>query len=277
MVDLDDGINAGIQLLVRDAPEPVEWDVVTRRQRLRRRRRTTLIGATAIAAVLLLIAGVARVSRDDTTVVAGRVGGDASLPPCGSWIAVRTLFDSSANARSDPASTVGGVTAEQAAYLVKLGDVPDRVAKELGGTATDLAARVVVRPNTNLGTIQITARGDDPAEVRQLVDTFAEALLASVQDIQQREVSRQAEVLNSAVDQLQLELAGIVGDDRTAVASRERLSGAVADKKLQLQELDQLAAQGSNIYSFGDAQSFQAGQGQVAVLQGVPSVVNTDC
>ena len=88
---------------------------------------------------------------------------------------------------------------------------------------------------------------------------------------------RQRDVLNSAITQLELEVAGVVGDDRSAVASRERLSSDITDKKVQLQELDQLAAQGSNIYSFGNAQSFQAGQGQLAVLVGVPSVVNTDC
>jgi hypothetical protein len=268
MVDLDDDIHAGIQLLVTDAPEPVEWDVVTRRQRLRRRRRTTLIGATAIGVVLLLIAGVAHVSRDDTTVVAGPVGGDLSIPPCGAWIAVHTLFDSSANARSDPGSTVGAVTAEQAAFLVKSGDVPDRVAQELDGDASDLTARVVARPNTDLGTIEITAWGEDPAEAQRLSDAFAEALLASVQDIQQREIDRQRDVLNAAITQLELELAGVVGDDRTAVTSRERLSAEIADKEVQLQQLTLLVAHGTNIYSFGNAQAFQVTGSQIDTLFG---------
>ena len=188
MVDLDDDIHAGIHLLVSDVPEPVEWDVVTRRQRLRRRRRTTLIGATAIAVVLLLIVGVARVSRDDSTVVTN----DGTALPCGAWVAIHTLFDSSANSRANPAQTVGAVTAEQAAFLVKSGDVPDRVANELGESATDLTAKVVARPNTQLGTIEITAWGDDPSEAQRLADTFAEALLASVRDIQQREVAATA-------------------------------------------------------------------------------------
>lgn len=184
----------------------------------------------------------------------------------GAWIAVHTLFDSSANTKANTAKTVGAVTAEQAAFLVKSGDVPDRVSKEIGGNANDLADKVVARPNANLGTIEITAQAASPGEARKLSDAFAESLLSSVQDIQQREVDRQRDVLNSAITQLELEVAGMTGDDRNTASTRDKLTTDISQKKVQLQELDQQAAQGSNLYSFGSSEAFQVTPAQLATL-----------
>jgi Mrp family chromosome partitioning ATPase/capsular polysaccharide biosynthesis protein len=184
----------------------------------------------------------------------------------GAWIAVHTLFDSSANTKGNTAKTVGAVTAEQAAFLVKSGDVPDRVSKEIGGNANDLADKVVARPNANLGTIEITAQAASPGEARKLADAFAESLLSSVQDIQQREVDRQRDVLNSAITQLELEVSGMTGDDRNTASTRDKLTTDISQKKVQLQELDQQAAQGSNIYSFGSSEAFQVTPSQLATL-----------
>ncbi len=142
------------------------------------RRRWRII---AILALLGAVAGAVLVPKPSSN---PQTGG-------GAWIAVHTLFDSAANNKANSAKIVGAVTAEQAAFLVKSGDVPDRVAKEIGGNANDLADKVVARPNSNLGTIEITAQGPSPGEARKLSDSFADGLLASVQDIQQREVDRQ--------------------------------------------------------------------------------------
>lgn len=182
------------------------------------------------------------------------------------WIAVHTLFDSSANQKGGQSSTLATVTAEQAAFLVKSGDVPDRVAKQIGGNAADLASKVVAKPNANLGTIEVTAKGTSPGEARKVSDAFAEALLASVSDIQQREVDRQRDVLNSAINQLELDLVGVVGDGRSENQTRERLTNDISDKRVTLQELDQQAAQGSNIYSFGSSEAFQVTPDQLATL-----------
>ncbi len=274
MVDLDGDIHAGIELLVRDAPRPTDWDAVQRRHRLRRRRRTVLIGAVSVGVVLALIAAVARVSSDGASVVAG----PAADVPCGGWVAVHTLFDSSANTKTPARSALPvGVTAEQAAFLVKSGDVPDRVAKELGGGAAELSSRVVVRTNPNLGTIQITAWGESASEARHLTDTFAESLLASVQDIQQRELDRQRDVLNYTITQLEIELAGVTVDDPGPATSRDRLNADIAHTKTQLQELDQAAAQGSNIYSFGSSEAFQPSQDQLANLFDSPPTAEQKC
>jgi hypothetical protein len=209
----------------------------------------------ACAVVLFgAIAAIARAGDDDTTVVAGPTG---DTIPCGAWIAVRTLFDSSANNQTGPDQALATVTAEQAAFLVKSGDVPDRVARAAGGNPADLASRVVAKPNSNLGTIEITAWAETPQEARRLSDAFAQALLNSMQDIQQREIDRQRGMLDSEIAQLQLELVNVVGDDRAAVALRDRLTSEIGKKQVTLQELDQQAALESNVYSFSSSEAFQ--------------------
>ena len=128
------------------------------------RRRWRII---AILALLGAVAGAVLVPKPSSN---PETGG-------GAWIAVHTLFDSSANSKNNAsAKTVGAVTAEQAAFLVKSGDVPDRVAKELGGNANDLSDKVVARPNSNLGTIEITAQAQSPGEARKTADAFAEVV-----------------------------------------------------------------------------------------------------
>jgi capsular polysaccharide biosynthesis protein len=112
----------------------------------------------------------------------------------GAWIAVHTLFDSSVNDRS-PSGTFATVTADQAAFLVKSGDVPDRVAQSIGGSPADLASNVIARPNADLGTIEVTAKAPSPGEARKLSDAFAESLLESVRDTQIREIDRNRDVL----------------------------------------------------------------------------------
>jgi Mrp family chromosome partitioning ATPase/capsular polysaccharide biosynthesis protein len=210
----------------------------------------------AVLAVLGAVAGALLVPKPKPE--GATAGGTA-------WIAVHTLFDSSVNNRSRD-SGFATVTAEQAAFLVKSGDVPDRAAKEIGGNPADLAADVVARPNSNLGTIEVTARGPSPGEARKLSDVFAESLLSSVQDIQQREIDRNRDVLNAAISQLELELVAVLGEDRPAATARERINGDISQKRQQLQELDQRAAQGANIYSFGSSEAFQVTPNQLDTL-----------
>lgn len=213
------------------------------------RRRWPVI---AVLAVLGAVAGAVLVP-DQTR--------DSSGTGSTTWIAVHTLFDSSSNLRASDRRGIATVTAEQAAYLVKSGDVPDRASQAIGGNASDLASKVVARSNANLGTIEITAQAPSPGEARKLSDAFAEALLDSVREIQQRETTRNRDILTSAISQLEAELA-IMGDER----GRERIVADIAEKRLALQELDQRAQQGPNIYSFGSSEAFQVTPDQLNQL-----------
>jgi hypothetical protein len=265
--DHRDEIRSGVQSLVDASPPAPGWDRVLQAGRRRRSRRIVAIGTVVVLAAL---AGVALVSAEvgsDELIVAGPEDGRGEPLGCGPhWIAVHTLFDSSANSRTPTVDVVAAVTAEQAAFLVKSGDVPDRVAAAIGGDAAELVERVVVRFNANLGTIEITARGEDPGAARRLADAFADALLASVSDILQRAIDRDRDVWTAQIAQFERDLAGVVGDDRASDAARERLQGAIEELQVQLRELDQRAAQGTNIYSFGSSEPFQVTGTQLDTL-----------
>lgn len=255
MIDIDESIHRGLEQLMANAPDAPAWTAVERCARKRRHRRTAVVAVGCVVALAVAFTAITRLDDHDTVVVSGP---SLTTIPCGAWYATHTLFDSTMNSNGPAASPpIGAVTAEQAAFLVKSGDVSDRVADELGGTPTDLASRVTVEANANLGTVRITAAGDSPEEAQRLADAYAGAALASVQDIQLREIDRQRDVLSSMITQLELELAGVTGNERDRAAARERLATDISGKKVQLQELDQQAAQGSNIYSFGSAQPFK--------------------
>lgn len=258
----DDDIRSGVRRLVDGAPDAPDWKRVKQTQLRRRRGRNLRWGALGVVAALLGVVLVGRQATDDQTVVAGP-GEDAASIPCGVWIAVHTLFDSAVNTPDRNARL--SITAEQAAFLAKFGDVPDRVAEAIGGDPADLAARVVAKSNPNLGTIEITVWADNPGEARQLADSFAEALLASVSDIQRREGDRERSVLETAI--AQLELGTVTGDELSDIAR----------KRLQLQELEQRLAAGSNIYSLGSSEAFQVASSQLTMLfSGVPPATRVD-
>jgi Mrp family chromosome partitioning ATPase/capsular polysaccharide biosynthesis protein len=187
-------------------------------------------------------------------------------PNAATWIAVHTLFDSSVNMRQTSATGTATVNAEQAAFLAKSGDVPDRVAEQIGGSAGDLASNIVAKANPNLGTVEVTAKGPSPGEARKLSDAFAEAVLASVSDIQQRENDRERSVLNANLQSLQTQLAATTGDNPQANSTREKLQADIGKRQLQLQELDERTQAGSNIYSMGSSEAFQVTPGQLDTL-----------
>ena len=187
-------------------------------------------------------------------------------PSAATWIAVHTLFDSSVNIRTSSPTSGSTVNAEQAAFLATSGDVPDRVAEQLGGNAAELASNVVAKANANLGTVEVTAKGASPGNARELSDAFAEQVLASVGDIQQRENDRQRNVLEAALEQLRGQLAVTTGDTPAANSQREKLQSDIGKRTVQLQELDQQTQAGSNIYSMGSSEAFQVTPGQLDTL-----------
>ena len=244
----DDDLRTGVQVLMNDAPSPPEWERVRGAQARLRRRHNLRWGALGVLAVLLGVVLIGRQANvDDTTVVAGPPD-DASQQGCGPYsVAVHTLFDSAIGGRNPGPSTV---TAEQVAFLAKSGDVPDRVARELGGHPADLAERMVAKANSNLGTVEITARANTPGEARKLADSFAEGVLASVSDIHQRETDRARSVLQARIEQLEV----VTGDPR------------MTDLQTQLLELDQRALAGPTIYSMGSSEAFQVSKSQLDEL-----------
>jgi hypothetical protein len=245
--ELDHEIRLGVQDLMDGAPPPPGWGQVDEARVRRLRRKHVGRGVVGLVAVLAVVGLVGRATSDDATVVAGPGQSD---DPCGTyWVAVHTLFDSSVSGR---ASYAMALNVEQAAFLAESGDVPDRVAAAIGGDAADLAARVEASPNPGLGTVEITAWAHDPREVEELADAFAEGVLTSVVDIQQRENDRERSVLEAKVAQVQSMIASATGEDERRVLLED-----LQKQQIRLEELEQRAAAGSNLYSMGSSEAFQ--------------------
>src|SRR5262249_34183974 len=74
---------------------------------------------------------------------------------------------------------------DQIAVLVTTGDVPKRVASELGGDATEWTAHIFTVTNGTTNTLDIVCAEKDADESVKCADTFADELVASLKDREQ--------------------------------------------------------------------------------------------
>jgi hypothetical protein len=259
---LDEELSSAVKTLVDSAPSAPSWPDVSRAIVGRKRRRSAAIGGGAVVAGLLGVGLVSRQLQTDGEVVVATT--EQAPAPCSAWIAVHTLFDASSN--SVPGQPVEQViNAEQAAFLVNSGDVPDRVASRTGREAADLSGHVVAKTNRSLGTIEITAWAEDPYEARALADLFAEELLQSAAEIQERQIARERDRLEVEIEQLESDIRAI-DEGRSDPSTRDGYEAAIAERQQQLSDLAQAAAAGSNLYSFGSAEAFQVTATQLDTL-----------
>jgi hypothetical protein len=261
--DFEGELRPGVKLLIDSAPSAPSWSTVNLVRSRRKRRRAAALGGGAVMAGLI---GAGLVSRqvDNSEVVVATTHPDPQSP-CVTWIAVHTLFDASTNPPDPVQAPDQVVTAEQAVFLATSGDVPDRVAARTGHDASDLVRHIAARANPDLGTIEITAWGDGPFEARELADHFAEGLLESVADILDDEIGREKLRLQSEIQQLEADLAGLE-DNRPGPGTRGRLQSEITQRQQQVNALDQRAAAGSNIYSFGSSEAFQVTADQLSSI-----------
>jgi len=248
----DDDLRTGVQVLMNDAPSPPEWERVRGAQARLRRRRQLGAGVLAVVAALLLVGLVGRAATKDATVVAGP--SESGVHACGPyWVAVHTLVD--------PGPFLMDSNVDQAAFLVRSGDVADHVAREVGGDAAELAQRVIAVPEHSIGLLALRAMADEPAEARSLADSFAEAVLAAVDDIHRRENDRGRSVLEAHIAQLQSVIAAATGDEER---TRELLVD-LQTRQIQLEELAEAAAR-PKLYSQGSSEAFQVTRSQLDEL-----------
>ena len=111
-------------------------------------------------------------------------------------------------------SSSAGVSPNQVVLLATTGEVPERVAQEIGfsGNPASLASRISVSFDQSSGALRFSTSLDTPEEAEQIADTFADVTNAYL-------VERQDRVYNQRVQ-----------------ASRDRLAGFEA-------ELDEITAQ----------------------------------
>ncbi len=125
------------------------------------------------------------------------------------------------------------------------GEVPDRAAKALGfdQPVDDLIAEITATPNPELGTVEIVATADTPAEAVLRVNTFADELLAFIQERDQARVAQAREEGSTQVTQLRDQIDAL--DRQIAAAGGPEAPAAEAS----VQERDGLVSQISLVNS----------------------------
>jgi Mrp family chromosome partitioning ATPase len=95
---------------------------------------------------------------------------------------------------------------DQMAVLLTTGDVPKRVADELGGDPKELVTHIMVTSNGTLATLDITAVDRDPEQAVRLADTFAEQLTASIQNVEQTRINQTRDDTIQRLDSVQAQI-----------------------------------------------------------------------
>jgi len=154
----------------------------------------------AVAAVIGAIIGVG------STVVEKQTGGAQSSGRY--YKAAHTLFlDTTVN--SDSTYRPVFTNLDQMAVLATTGDVPQRVADELGGDAKELATHIYVTTNGTLSTIELSAADRSPQVAVQLADSFAKALTDSIQEKEQKRLDDIRDTTLKRLNDLQAQIAAL--------------------------------------------------------------------
>jgi len=114
------------------------------------------------------------------TVLGGLVGFGTTLlesdePDTTYYLAVHVLSTESASGNGNQG---GGVNLQRSAFLATSGEVPERVAAEVGTSTDELTRAVGVSVRPELGFLEIAAVSDDPNEAINLADVTATELVS---------------------------------------------------------------------------------------------------
>ena len=119
--------------------------------------------------------------------------------------AEHTLIREQASGDEDAAS--GADTATGVGLYASKGEVPQRVAEKLGytGPIDELLSSITVTPDPEVNTVEIAATADSPDEAVLIVNTFAEEVLAFIDEgaaAQQAAATEEADGLRQRVAEL---------------------------------------------------------------------------
>jgi capsular exopolysaccharide synthesis family protein len=138
-----------------------------------------------------------------------------------------------AQASSDEDSVAGADNASVVSLWASKGEVPARVAEILNydGPIDELISSVTVTADPEVNTVEITATADTPDEAVVIVNTFAEQLLAFIEEgseEQQAENSADADLLRSRIAELAPVITAGGADAITAQAEVDSLTAQIA-------------------------------------------------
>jgi capsular exopolysaccharide synthesis family protein len=136
--------------------------------------------------------------------------------------ATHTLMREQASTDEDAAS--GADTATGVGLYASKGEVPQRVADKLGytGPIDELLSSITVTPDPEVNTVEITATADTPDEAVLIVNTFAEEVLAFIDEgVAAEEAANTAEAdeLRQQIDELS-PIVAAGGPDAVGAQSR---------------------------------------------------------
>ncbi|MGH8773876.1 MAG: hypothetical protein ACRDWI_01465 [Jiangellaceae bacterium] len=123
------------------------------------------------------------------------------------------------------------------ALWTTVGDVPARVAARLGetGDPSQLAGRITAEGDRNIGTVSITATDPDPERAMLLANTFAEEVVAFLQEREAARVAALTEENSTRADELRTQIS----DLDAAIAAQT----AAAEEAEQEPEIGTLSAE----------------------------------
>jgi capsular exopolysaccharide synthesis family protein len=117
------------------------------------------------------------------------------------------------------------------AELATVGEVPERVAEELGyqGDPLELARQVRSVGNVDTGILRISATSTDPREAKRLADTFARQLVGFLEDRNAKSVNEEARRLDETIRRLDARVKELNRQIGATVTASEATLGAERD------------------------------------------------
>jgi Mrp family chromosome partitioning ATPase len=149
--------------------------------------------------------------------------------------------------RADPTGATMGVNLSQAAYLVNTGEVPARVAEELGLDVDEVEDSLIGLPRAEVSSIEVQAIGTDAEDTVALADSAAAHLLVVLQTQAEVDAAEARDEVVARIEELDQQLSDlnrqIAADppDRTQLEAQQR--SASNQYSLVYEQLQALAAQ----------------------------------
>src|SRR5262245_215925 len=150
---------------------------------------------------------------------------------------------------SEDSSSSAFKNLDQIAVLATTGDVPVEVGKKIGQDGRQSAEHIVVTTNSVTSTLDITAIAESPREAEEIADTFADELVASLNQKDQERFDERRDRVVTRLDEIQAEIASfdaqVAGGGGDLVkAQRDAL---VNQYRLTYEQFQQLAENGSPV------------------------------
>jgi capsular exopolysaccharide synthesis family protein len=180
-------------------------------------------------------------------------------PPVRTYEATAVLLSS---ASTSYGFTTGVYNIETIAALTTVGEVPKRVAQNLGyqGDPIELTQQMKASGEPETGLLNVTATSTDPEEARVLADTFADQLLIVMTEAVTATATEQIADLRPRINRLNEEIAQLnarIGSDPTGdellLADRDAKIAAVTPLYGTLQQLLTQNAAGPQLTKIQDA------------------------